>query len=387
MTLRDHTTGRLRLVLTLGVTAAALAAALALSGCSSSNPAGPSLGQSYLVDLTGAGDFLTIQEGLNAASDGDTVLIAPGVYAGPGNKNLTFGGVSTVVRGLASRDETVIDCEGSGRGFYIGGGAAPVIEDLMVTNGDTIKGGGMYLEGTSPTLRNVRFVDNASIDGGGGLYCRNGSPALEDVLFDDNTADVQGGGMLCINSSASLIDVVFFRNAAQGSGGGMTCVFSSPSIAGTVFRRNSAGLGGALYCAASNPSITSCTMVENEGGMGSGIYCVDGAAPAIRHTIIAYGSPGEALYCDGSVPYTALSCIYANGELNELCGDYTTSILYVDPLFCDLADGDFTLCANSPCLPENNAWGIQIGAHGEGCGPCDTPVERTSWSSTKAMFR
>ena len=367
MTLRDHAASHLRLILTVGITTAALAAALTLSGCSSSNPAGPSPAQSYLVDLTGAGDFLTIQEGLNAASDGDTVLIAPGVYTGPGNRNLTFGGVSTVVRGLASRDETVIDCEGAGRGFYIGGDATPVIENLMVTNGDTIRGGGMYLEGTSPTLRNVRFVDNASIDGGGGLYSRNGSPTLEDVLFDDNTAAVQGGGMLCVGSSASLTDVVFFRNAAQGSGGGMACMFSSPSVAGTVFRRNSAGLGGALYCGGSDPSITSCTLVENEGSLGSSVYCRDGSAPAIRHTIIAYGSPGEALYCDSSVPYTTLSCIYANGELNELCGTYTTSMLYVDPLFCDLENGDFTLAGDSECLPENNSWGILIGALGVGC--------------------
>jgi len=366
MTLRDHTTSRLRLVLTLGLAATALTAALALSGCSSSNPAGPSLGRSYLVDLEGTGDFLTIQEGLNAASDGDTVFVAPGVYTGPGNKNLTFGGVSTIVRGLASRDETVIDCEGSGRGFYIGGGATPVIENLMVTNGDTIKGGGMYLEGTSPTLRNVRFIDNAASDEGGGLYCRNGSPTLEDVLFDDNTA-ARGGGMLCVNSSASLTDVVFFRNAAPGSGGGMACVFSSPTLSKCVFRRNSAGLGGALYCGDSDPSITSCTMVENEGAQGSSISCFDGSAPAIRHTIMAYGGPGEALSCDGSVPYTALSCVFANGELNGLCGSYTTSILYVDPLFCDLEGGDLTLRADSQCLPENNTWGIQIGALGQGC--------------------
>jgi predicted outer membrane repeat protein len=172
--------------------------------------------------------------------------------------------------------------------------------------------------------------------------------------------------MLCVNSSASLTDVVFFRNAAQGSGGGMACLFSSPALSGCVFRRNSSVFGGALYCGASHPSVTSCTFVENEGAQGSSIYCRDGSAPAIRHTIIAYGSPGEALYCDGSVPYTALSCIYANGELNELCGD-STSILYVDPLFCDLESGDLTLAGDSECLPENNSWGILIGALGQGC--------------------
>ncbi|MCK4681067.1 hypothetical protein KAT82_08050, partial [bacterium] len=237
---------------------------------------------------------------------------------------------------------------------------------LMVTNGDTIRGGGMYLEGTSPTLRNVRFVANTAIDGGGGLYSRNGSPTLEDVLFDDNTGTLQGGGMLCVNSSASLTDVVFFQNDAQGSGGGMACVFSSPSVTGTIFRRNSAELGGALYCGESHPSVTSCTFVDNEGAQGGSIYCRDGSAPAITRTIIAYSRPGEALYCDNSVPYTALSCIFANGELNELCGTYT-SILYVDPLFCDLEWGDLTLAGDSQCLPANNSWGIQIGALGQGC--------------------
>ncbi|MCK4512529.1 hypothetical protein KAW64_12370, partial [bacterium] len=126
-------------------------------------------------------------------------------------------------------------------------------------------------------------------------------------------------------------------------------------------------LGGALYCGASHPSITSCTFVENEGAQGGSIYCRDGSAPEIRHTIIAYSSPGEALFCEASMPSTTLSCIFENGELNELCGSYTTSILYVDPLFCDLYSGDLTLAADSECLPENNTWGIQIGALGEGC--------------------
>ncbi len=366
MTLRDHTASRLRLILTLGIPTAALAATLALSGCSTSNPAEPSAPQTFLVDLTGAGDFLTIQEGLNAASDGDTVFVAPGVYAGPGNRNLDFNGVSCSLIGRATRDETIIDCEGVGRGFYIGGGAAPLIENLMVTNGDTIKGGGMRLEGASPTLRNVRFVGNAASQEGGGIYSHNGSPALEDILFDNNTAEV-GGGMLCFSSSPALSDVVFYNNWAEGSGGGMACLFSSPALTGCVFRKSWSLNGGAIYCGGSSPSITNCTFVENTGSQGSTVACFDGSAPSITRSIIAHNGPDEALLCSDSAPYTTLSCIYENGEMNELCGTYTTSMLYVDPLFCDLYSGDLTLAADSECLPENNTWGIQIGALGAGC--------------------
>ncbi|MFH1864651.1 MAG: right-handed parallel beta-helix repeat-containing protein [Candidatus Eisenbacteria bacterium] len=366
---REHDTATrhgLATALGLGLALAALTVSVVFPGCSTSNPAGPSPSQTFLVDVDGGGDFLTIQEALNASSDGDTVLVAPGTYEGPGNRNLVFGGASVVLRGTGERDEVIIHCDGVGHGFYIGGDAEPVIENLAIANGDTVRGGGMYLEGTSPTIRNVRFVGNAAIDGGG-LYCRDGSPTLEDVLFDFNTAAVQGGGILCINSFPTLDNVTFFWNEGDGSGGGMACVFSSPALTECVFEENVSYFGGAIYCGQSSPDIRSCTFVGNEGYEGSAVSCTDDSSPEIRYTIIACNKPDEALYCDDSTPYTTLSCIFDNGYSNELCGTYTTSMLYTDPLFCNLEGGDLTLRAVSQCLPENNDWGIQIGAFGEGC--------------------
>lgn len=347
-----------------------VAGILALSGCSS-NPSGPSDGdevyESYLVDLTGAGDYLTIQEGLNAAGDGDTVYVAPGTYTGPGNRDLEFGGSGIVLKGTAARDETVIDCEGAGRGFYISGGAAPVIENLMVTNGDADEGGGMYVRGVSPALVNVRFVANHATDGGG-LFCENASPALADVLFDDNTAASGGGAMHCQHSSPALSRVEFINNAAPGSGGGMTCIFSSPAISECVFRKNSAFFGGGIYCADSSPSVTSCTFADNEAAHGGGLYCFGGSDPAITNTIIAFSSGSTALFCGaGSEPFTSHSCFYGNDGGDEVCGPHSTSMLYTDPLFCDLEAGDLTLRGDSDCLPDNNQWDILIGALGEGC--------------------
>jgi hypothetical protein len=358
----------------LAVTLTALltsVATLLLTGCSEDNPTevGP---RTLTVDPSGGGDYTTIQAALDVARTEDVVVIEPGVYSGPGNRNLVVSGESPTITGAADRDETIIDCGGSGRAFYIGGGISPVIENLSVTGGDTARGGGMYLEGSSPTLRNLRFNGNEAADGGGGVYSRNGEPLLENVLFEFNRSGVQGGGMLCVSSDAILDGATFNDNEAV-SGGGIAAIFSAPEVTQCVFMDNYSVFGGAVFCGESSPQITSCTLVGNEASNGSGICCMDNSAASIRRTIIALGELGDGIYCDDSSPYTTLSCIFQNGEFNDICGNYTTSNLYEDPLFCDPYYGDLTLAADSPCLPENNDWEVLIGAFEQGC---DEPRRR-----------
>ncbi len=73
------------------------------------------------VNWDGAGDFTTIQAGINAAADGDEVVVADGTYKGSGNRDITFGGNPAItVRSENGPDNCIIDCEGSRRDEHRG---------------------------------------------------------------------------------------------------------------------------------------------------------------------------------------------------------------------------------------------------------------------------
>lgn len=134
--------------------------------------------------------------------------------------------------------------------------------------------------------------------------------------------------------------------------------------------------------------------------------------PVIEHnTIVGNFECGILVYCGGSPPPTGVPTIRNNIiASNADCGicrnedaptidsmlDYNdvwdngqdygrcspgVHDITLDPMFCD---GDYMLSTLSPCLGAGES-GSDIGALGEGCGM--SPVEQTSWSRIKALYR
>ena len=64
---------------------------------------------------------------------------------------------------------------------------------------------------------------------------------------------------------------------------------------------------------------------------------------------------------------------------------WLTPNLNADPLFCDPENGDYSLAANSPCLPDFNEWQVLVGALGEGCAP--VALNPQTWARVKAKYR
>ena len=90
--------------------------------------------------------YPTIQSAINAAVDGDTVIVAPGTYTGLGNRNIDFLGKAITVRSENGPENCIIDCQNSGRGFYFHTSEGPnsVLDGLTITNGIALPEPNLY---------------------------------------------------------------------------------------------------------------------------------------------------------------------------------------------------------------------------------------------------
>ncbi|MHC4115774.1 MAG: choice-of-anchor Q domain-containing protein, partial [Planctomycetota bacterium] len=132
-------------------------------------------------------EYSTIQEAIDAAGDGDTVLVADGVYKGEGNRDIDFRGKKIWLKSENGAGNCIIDCNGSesySRGFYFRGGedADSILDGLTITNGYKENGGGIYCVGSSPAITNCTFTGNRAkwvsyYGSTGGALCNfGGSP-------------------------------------------------------------------------------------------------------------------------------------------------------------------------------------------------------------------
>ena len=209
-------------------------------------------GKSPVLQLPASGDgsswltaFKTIQEGIDAASDGDTVLVATGAYF----ENVQFLGKNITLTSTNPLDPdivaaTIIDGNQSGSVVTFDGTEDErcVISGFALTNGGSERQpGGIRGNGTRATICN-NIVTGNSGNYGAGLYRCNGVISGNTITW--NTADGDGGGLYgCVGEIRSNI---IANNSCGGVGGGLA--LCQRTIAGNMISDNSAdGEGGGLY--------------------------------------------------------------------------------------------------------------------------------------------
>lgn len=265
------------------------------------------VGSASGAELLVPSQYPTIQAAIDAAADWDTVIVAPGVYGIPDANGIDFRGKAITVRSANPNDQdvvsnTIVDCLGSGRGFYFHSGENEysVLAGLTVRNGCRDKGGAVYCEFSSPTITNCTFTGNLAWGGGGGIYASAGSvPTIMNCTIIGNTSGGSGGGIYCY--SAAIKNCTISNNETGElntcHGGGIYC--ASASITDCIIAQNTTGRlydgwyvwhsrggnGGGIYAKlGSSVTITSCTIRDNKighdqdgnGSNGGGIYCFSG---------------------------------------------------------------------------------------------------------------
>jgi len=263
----------------------------------------------------GSGDYLTIQEGIDAAGDGDEVLVCDGIYTGSYNRDLDFRGKAITLRSADGPDNCIIDCEGSEsdphRGFYFHSGesGASVLDGFTIRGGNVLidgaDGGGLLCSHSSPTISNCMIVANFAV-WGGGVYLQDSEATVSSCVITANTAAAGGGGVFCHAASPTIVDCTLTSNMAESPGGGAIYLRNSnPTITSCTIANNetwsSAG-GGGIYCSEANPRVVLCTIVANGSGWGGGLYSIyDSSSPAITGCRVAgnFAERGGAVCCVG----------------------------------------------------------------------------------------
>jgi hypothetical protein len=327
--------------------------------------AAPARAAFHEVHPDGSGDYATIQDAVDAATEGDTIVLTAGTFHGDGNRDIDFGGKNLTVRS-ASGDpaDVILDCEAGEsdqhRGFYFhsGEGASSLVRGITIWGGYLIFGGGVHIADCGPTIEDCVFRNNTSL-AGAGIFCSNATATISGCRFQHNHATGAGAGIAfgsltppASRDASYVTRCIFYDNDADDTGAGIACDGTSPLLTECTFFANHTGSGGAAVF------------------VGAGTH----ASPA--NTIIANTTGGAAVACeDGTATVNLLCCdLHANAE-----GDWVGCVagqdagngnIALDPIFCDPEAGDVTLRSDSPCAPANSG-----GCGGIGAGPvaCESP--------------
>ena len=255
--------------------------------------------------------FRTIQQGIDAASDNDTVLVAPGNYV----ENVHFGGKNIILTGTNPFDpdtvaNTIIQ-PGKGGGSVVAFQGTEdetcVLSGFTIRDGDSSIGGGVRGGTTDAhahaTIRHNVISSNVANQGAGLAYC--------DGLIENNTISenhgYNGGGLYQCNGMIRRNTIS--GNTADYAGGGLHGC--GAWIADNRIMNNTGDTGSGL--AECHGTIANNVISGNGGGLDSGSFV-----------------GGGLVFCNGTIwnnVITGNSCFDVGGGLLECGGTIQSNLI------------------------------------------------------------
>ncbi len=271
--------------------------------------------------------FPTIQLAINAALDGDEIVVAPGTYSqalrlmgkkivvrssgGPAVTIISGASVNTTVLTVADLEtfSTVLDgftfrdgkggtlpsCYAAGAkcagAIYVGNSSALTIKNCRFirngVNAGLVTGGAIYVHRLGALrVSGSRFEENGTFTttkglgtsfGGAIAVCDGGAGGIEitDTTFVGNYAS-HGGAVLAGDQLGPLVvtSCGFFGNtSAHGGGLGITAETPSVRVVACIFSGNHAshGAGAEVFRSGGETVFEDCTFTGNDAAFGAGL--------------------------------------------------------------------------------------------------------------------
>jgi hypothetical protein len=295
-----------------------------------------------------------IQQASDVSTNGDTILVAPGVYDTGGG---TYGTESLASRVVVPGQVTLISRDGPASTIIVGAGPLgpdavrcvrlgpnATLRGFTLTGGHTqatgttvdAQGGGAYLAGGNQ-VSNCIITGNQAVLGGGVYVTDFPSFALRNCVLSGNSAS--NGGGIYVNNYGAILYSVLRDNEATDRGGGVYMRYGE--VVSSVIYSNRARTGAGI-CAVEPGYISHCTVAANNATQsGGGLWAL--TYTRVKNCIIYFNTAGTN---DNwlSLPSSTVSnsCTWPTGG--------TTRCLDANPGFVNINGDNFRLFLTSPCI-------------------------------------
>jgi hypothetical protein len=309
-----------------------------------------------------------IQDAIDAADPGDTVLVSDGVYNSytgrvsgvtgallksrvvidkPITVQSVNGPSATSITGVGPSGNSAIRCVWMTHGASLVGFTLSNGATRFFLGGDFVEedysGGGVCALSTSATVTNCVIRNNLAQAHGAGAYkvtlnnCslssnvaqNNGGGAYQSVLNDSTLSSNRGNnGGGAWGSTLNNCSLSNNRSTPQSGGGANNCTLNNCLLSGNI----AANAGGGAY----NSSMNNCTLTANSASVGSG----GGAFLGTLNNCIVYLNVNSSGGVDNA----------KNATLNNSCSPglpASNGNITNNPVF--VSASDFRLQSGSPC--------------------------------------
>jgi len=313
------------------------------------------------------GDHATIQAAIDAAVNGDTVLVSDGTYT----ENINFEGKAITIKSVNGASVTIIDGNAVTTvvTFSSEETSDSVLDGFTIRNGavavNSTTGSGIYVSNSSPTIKNNVITGNLGCQGSG-IDVYFGSPLIQNNTITNNSqggcvGGTGGGGILIGGASHPQILNNTISNNTMGVDGGGISLFAAgtPTISGNIISGNTAagGGGGIAMANDSDAIVTDNVFTSNTAYQGGGIAA-----------LVPSGSPGPTVVNNTFFADVATS----DGSEFYLNGFYSQTNLF-NNIFWGSANLTAVLCdtgysSDPPVFQFNDIYNQKGSTLGVACG-------------------